>query len=101
MGEHFRPKKNKTFTKEIDVSDLDSKIKRIQFQLESMERKIAFLFRQSGTRDDKATTSSKSHRENDTSKRTFGQKNIKIKGSGLKKISKKSITGKKKKSSKK
>jgi len=76
MSEDSRPKE-KSFTK--STPDTATTLKRMQYQLDAIERKVDSLLKQSGPKDFKSTYSPKPHRGFDSSKRTFNPKYAKQK----------------------
>ena len=75
MGEHERYNSKRTFSK--GNPDSASTLKKMQYQLDAIERKLDSLLRQSGSRDFKSSYPSKPRREYDNSKRPFKPNNNK------------------------
>jgi len=72
MSEHKRSNNNKTFS--IDTTDTADILKKIQYQLDAIERKVDSLVKSSGPRDYKGGYSSTPRRDSDNSKRSFKTK---------------------------
>jgi len=77
MNEHAQPKNRENFSK--DTPDTAAVLKKMQYQLDAIERKIDSLLKQSGPRDFKSTYPSKPRREYDETKRSFKPKHTKRK----------------------
>ena len=72
MSEHEQSNNNKAFSK--DTADTADILKKIQYQLDAIERKVDSLVKSSGPRDYKGKYSSTSRRDSDDSKRSFRPK---------------------------
>lgn len=75
MSEHERYNRKRTFSK--GIPDSASTLKKMQYQLDAIERKLDSLLRQSGSRDFNSSYPSKPRREYYNSKRPFKPNNIK------------------------
>lgn len=72
MNEQSQPKNKNSFNK--TASDSEATLQKMQNQLDSMERKLDLLLKQSGPRDFKSKYPSNNRREYDDSKRPYKQK---------------------------
>jgi len=72
MSEHERSNNNKTFSK--DTADTTASLKKMQYQLDAIERKVDSLVKSSGPRDYKGDYPSKPRRYSDDSRRSFKPK---------------------------
>jgi hypothetical protein len=77
MSEQSPPKSKNTFSN--DTPDTATQLKKIQHQLDALERKIDSLLKQSGPRHFKNPYPSKPRRDYDDTKRPFKQKHAKRK----------------------
>ncbi len=72
MSEHKRSNNKKTFSE--DTADTAAILKKMQYQLDAIERKVDSLVKSSGPRDYKGRYPSTPRRDSDDSKRSFKPK---------------------------
>ena len=77
MGEHKQSNNKEYFSK--DIADTAAILKKMQYQLDAIERKVDSLVKSSGPRDYKGGYPSKPRRDFDDSKRSFKPKYAKRK----------------------